>query len=490
MEELQRGDVLNGRYRIEKVLGQGAMGAVYLARDLTLSGARWAIKTLSVAELPPSEAEEARSLFLREMDLLTRLRHPGLPRVVDTFSQGERHHMVMELIPGETLEDLMARRSTPFSEMEILAYLQQLAAVLHFLHTQPPHPVVFRDLKPSNVMVTAEGKVQLIDFGIARHYKPGRKSDTIVIGTPGFCAPEQYGGGQTDPRTDLYALGAMAWHLMSGADPAAVGFAFPPLRSVAPHASRLLEGIVARCLALSPQDRYPSAAELLADLAFAASPDGARLERDLRSGSPSSPALPLVRAVGGPTRRMASSLLRLGSHAPIAAPSATAPSTFAPIRPLHATPSVDASTLWKSWAHRTFQVWWGPGSIHLPRIIALMILMVFLIPFVSLVHAQSRVEPMAQKEKCVSNLAEIRGALIRYREAHGRFPRRLTAALEVPWCPASRADYSVAYDVSRDGQRYTLSCSGGSHEAAGLPPDYPRISSETFAVMERPGVER
>lgn len=270
MTELKPGVLLKGQYRLDRVIGEGAMGAVYQGHDERNGGGTWALKIINEAALPPSEVAEVVALFRREADISARLRHPGLPEVVDFFSEDGLHVLVMARIQGETLDARMERRGHPLDEQEVVPLLIQICACLHYLHQQQPHPIVFRDLKPSNCMVTATGQVHLIDFGIARHYKPGRKSDTLVLGTPGFCAPEQYGHGQTEPRSDIYALGAMAWHLLSGVDPASVGFSFPPLRQVAPQVSGALEAIVARCVAFAPHDRYPSAAELATDLRRAA----------------------------------------------------------------------------------------------------------------------------------------------------------------------------------------------------------------------------
>lgn len=266
MTELKPGVLLKGQYRLDRVIGEGAMGAVYQAHDERNGGGTWALKILNEAALPAGEVAEAVALFRREADISARLRHPGLPEVVDFFSEDGLHVLVMARIQGETLDARMERRGRPMDEQEVVPLLIQLCACLSYLHQRQPHPIVFRDLKPSNCMVTATGQLHLIDFGIARHYKPGRKSDTLVIGTPGFCAPEQYGHGQTEPRSDIYSLGAMAWHLLSGVDPASVGFSFPPLRQVAPRVSAGLEAIVARCVAFAPDDRYPSAIDLAADL--------------------------------------------------------------------------------------------------------------------------------------------------------------------------------------------------------------------------------
>ena len=365
VEALKRGTLLRGRYRIEKVIGEGAMGAVYLARDEHLVGASWAVKVLHEVDLPSESRAEAVALFHREADMCARLRHPGLPEVVDFFSENGKHALVMRRVEGDTLEALLDRKGRPFTEAELLPLLIQLCSCLRHLHEMWPHPIIFRDVKPSNCMVTAGGRLVLIDFGIARYYKPCRKSDTIIIGTPGFCAPEQYGTTQTEPRSDIYALGAMAWHLLSGGDPAAHGFSLPPLRAVAPHASPEMEAVVARCVAFSATDRYPSAAELLEDLLWVRSQSAGR------GGSPLPVAAGAVR--GRRTSRVRAPANRLLSGGAML-PAPTASVAFSPVR----TTSVSArcecidATFLSDWARRTFRVWWGQGSVHPLRVLSLL----------------------------------------------------------------------------------------------------------------------
>lgn len=405
MTELTPGELLNGRYRIDRVIGEGAMGAVYLARDERLGGASWALKVLDESDLAPAERAEAVGLFRREADISARLRHPGLPEVVDFFTEGDRHVLVMKRVPGETLASIAERRGRPMDESELLPLLVQLCACLIHLHEQTPHPIVFRDLKPSNCMVTPEGKLTLIDFGIARYHKPGRKSDTLVIGTPGFCAPEQYGQGQTDPRSDLYALGAMTWHLLSGLDPAAVGFQFPPLRQVAPHTSEALEAIVARCVSFAPAGRYPSARELLADLRWALANGGAR------------PA-----SVGAPARtagtRRTRSLSRTSNRRLAASPpplAATSAAVFVPVRP-SPTPSPAASQALDSaflaaWARRTFRVWWGAGSVSALRILGVLLATSVLVAGVRIASEAARPAPVSSSAIPVVTRSAARGGV-------------------------------------------------------------------------------
>ncbi len=261
---LRAGEVLDGRYAVERILGEGGMGAVYLARDARLPDQVWAIKEMGDDFQDPAERREALEAFRTEVKLLSQLHHPNLPRIADSFCEAGREYLVMDFVRGETLESLLESRPRLTVE-EALSVAVQVADVLQYLHERP-QPVVFRDLKPGNIMLapadsgTRERGVRLIDFGIARFFKSGQTSDTRALGTPGYAAPEQYGRGQSDARTDLYALGATLHHALSGVDPSREPFNFAPLRTLNPEVPEPLEAIVRRAVALSPEDRFPSAA--------------------------------------------------------------------------------------------------------------------------------------------------------------------------------------------------------------------------------------
>ncbi len=234
-EFLPIGYMLRGRYRILRVIGGGGMGAVYKAEDTRYSGYAVAVKEMRTDLDTPAthhgeptederarEREERRQLleaFRREAQILSDLRHPNLPRVTDFFTEGGRPYLVMELIPGESLEKKIDRlRGQPMEEAEALQYGIQVCRVLHFLHTQTP-PIIFRDVKPANIMVMPNGQIKLIDFGIARTYKEGKRRDTMSMGTAAYAPFEQFGKGQTDARSDVYSLAATLYHLLTGRPP-------------------------------------------------------------------------------------------------------------------------------------------------------------------------------------------------------------------------------------------------------------------------------
>ncbi len=218
--------LLKQRYRIMHQLGQGGMGAVYLAIDTLFGGQERAIKEMSLSNLnTPKKITEATEAFRREATMLVQLSHPNLPQVYDFFDDNGRSYLVMDLIKGETLEDRLEKVGGSLPMVEVLKIAIELCTVLHYLHTQQP-PIVFRDLKPANIMLTSDNSVYLIDFGIARLFNPG-SNDTQRLGTPGYASPEQF-RGMTTPASDIYSLGATLHQLLSGNDPSPI-FDFPPL---------------------------------------------------------------------------------------------------------------------------------------------------------------------------------------------------------------------------------------------------------------------
>lgn len=251
---------LAGVYVISRAIGQGGMAAVYQATDIR-NNTQVAIKEMSQDSLAPSELQESLAAFVQEAEMLMGLRHKGLPRVSGHFSEGSRHYLVMEYIEGKTLEQKQtAAGGKALPERDVLAWADQICDVLTYLHNRRP-PIIFRDLKPANIMVTSSGRIKLIDFGIARVFVPGRTRDTQVLGTPGYAPPEQYGKAQTDPRADVYALGCTLYQLLSGYDPASTPFALPPLNSRNPLVSPYVQVAIERATKLDREGRFRSVAD-------------------------------------------------------------------------------------------------------------------------------------------------------------------------------------------------------------------------------------
>ncbi|MBV9712936.1 MAG: serine/threonine protein kinase, partial [Ktedonobacteraceae bacterium] len=231
----------------------GGMGAVYKATDIELGNRLVAVKEMSQRGLNEQERVQAIGGFKREALMLAALQHAHLPRIYDHFFENGHWYLVMDFIAGETLGAYLQRmpgRRIPLGE--VLDYGIQLCTVLDYLHTRQP-PIIFRDLKPTNIMRSAEGQLYLIDFGIARHFKPGQEKDTAAFGSPGYAAPEQYGQTQTTPRTDIYNLGAILHQMLTGKDPALTPFFFGPLPSELETTG--IQPLLVNMLALQMQQR-------------------------------------------------------------------------------------------------------------------------------------------------------------------------------------------------------------------------------------------
>ncbi len=255
--------ILQNRYEILSVHGVGGMKAVYRARDLRFSAVD---KIVAVAEMS-NTAPDARlrrigiQNFEREANILASLSHPSIPKIFDYFSEGQRSYLIEEFIEGQTIEDLLEAHEQPFSQEEVVDWGLQICDVLVYLHSQTP-PVIFRDIKPGNLMVRPDGRIMVIDFGIAKVFEHGQRG--TMIGTEGYCPPEQY-RGEAEPRGDLYALAATLHHLLTGRDPqleAPFTFHERPIRMFNSNVSPELEAVVMRALAYDVQERVASATEM------------------------------------------------------------------------------------------------------------------------------------------------------------------------------------------------------------------------------------
>ena len=265
---LSAGNLLGNRYRIVQMIGRGGFGAVYKARDERFpSKPIVALKEMSDAQLSPSEKTKALQDFRNEADLLVQLKHPNLPNVSDVFEESGKAYLGMEFIEGKSLANVQDEQHGPLDERVVMGWALQLCTVLHYLHTRP-QPIIFRDMKPSNVMVTTDGEIKLIDFGIARIFKAAVKKDTTLLGSQGYAPLEQYGHGQSDARSDIYALGATLYELLTNELPADAPTRrvnpplFSPPRQVNPNISPVVEAIILKAMAEDPPSRYQNAAEM------------------------------------------------------------------------------------------------------------------------------------------------------------------------------------------------------------------------------------
>ena len=258
--------LLMQRYRILGQLGRGGFGAVYKAEDIRFGNRAVAIKEMNPVNLSPEEVTEATEAFKQEALLLASLTHPNLPRIYDHFSDTGRWYLVMDFIEGETLEEYLQKAPGGYLAVEeALAIGMHLCSVLGYLHACQP-PIIFRDLKPANIMRTAEGNYYLIDFGIARHFKPGQARDTVAFGSPGYAAPEQYGRRQTTPRADIYSLGATLHHLFTGDDPSLTPFRFAPFQLNGQLATAGLDTLIMQMVEVDERKRPASMAMVRQEL--------------------------------------------------------------------------------------------------------------------------------------------------------------------------------------------------------------------------------
>ncbi|HEY9724337.1 MAG TPA: ABC transporter substrate-binding protein [Oscillatoriaceae cyanobacterium] len=255
--------VLQDRYRITQLLGQGGMGAVYLATDTRFASRTCVIKEMLDHFNDPEQRAQATESFHREADFLATLKHPGIPEVYDRFTESNRHYLVMEYINGTDLEARLLEKGTPFEENEVIGWMIQCLDVLSYLHHQKP-PIIYRDMKPANVITTEWGKVSLVDFGIARFFNPVSRG--TMIGTQGYAPPEQY-RGQVEPRSDIYALGATMHYMLTGRDPQnEPPFSFPPVKTLNPDISDEIEMLILKALDPDVENRFASADEMLGEL--------------------------------------------------------------------------------------------------------------------------------------------------------------------------------------------------------------------------------
>lgn len=260
-------EIINGRYEILKLIGKGGTSKVYLALDINLNKT-WAVKEIRKDAILKN-GEIVQNMIFIEIDLMKRLDHPNLPRIVDIIEESEKYYIVMDYIEGETLKKVLIDNG-PQPQERVIKWGIEIASVLTYLHSLDP-PVIYRDMKPANIILQPDGRLKLIDFGVARTYKCGKSEDTVPLGTKGYAAPEQFStnkniGGQSDQRTDIYNLGVTLYELLTNHLPTEPPYELYPLKEVNPKLSSGLDKIIHKCTRPNPDDRYKSADELIEDL--------------------------------------------------------------------------------------------------------------------------------------------------------------------------------------------------------------------------------
>lgn len=257
---LRIGDLVDGKYRIIAQTGKGGMSTVWLALNEAVNK-QWAIK--EVKKSSPSTSDQIiKQNLVTEAGILRHLKHPHLPSIVDIFNEDDTFLIVMDYIEGRTLSDILKEQGRQ-PQADVVDWALQICSVFKYLHGLNP-PIIYRDMKPGNVMLKPDGNIMVIDFGTAREYKHESGEDTIHLGTKGYAAPEQFQDNhqQTDPRTDIYNLGATMYHLVTGKNPSKPPFKFLPIRQVDRTLSSGLESIILKCVASDPNERYQTVDDL------------------------------------------------------------------------------------------------------------------------------------------------------------------------------------------------------------------------------------
>lgn len=257
---LRVGDLVDGKYRIIAQTGKGGMSTVWLALNEAVNK-QWAIK--EVKKSSPSTSDQIiKQNLVTEAGILRHLKHPHLPSIVDIFNEDDTFLIVMDYIEGRTLSDILKEQGRQ-PQADVVDWALQICSVFKYLHGLNP-PIIYRDMKPGNVMLKPDGNIMVIDFGTAREYKHESGEDTIHLGTKGYAAPEQFQDNhqQTDPRTDIYNLGATMYHLVTGKNPSKPPFKFLPIRQVDRTLSSGLESIILKCVAPDPNERYQTVDDL------------------------------------------------------------------------------------------------------------------------------------------------------------------------------------------------------------------------------------
>ncbi len=256
---LEIGSVIDEKYKILSQVGQGGMSVVYMAIN-EKANKTWAVK--EVRKDGVLDFEAVKQGLVAETDILKKLSHPNLPSIIDVIDKDDSFIIIMDYIQGNSLNRTLQEHGAQPQEL-VIEWAKQLCDVLGYLHSRQP-PIIYRDMKPANVMLKPDGNIALIDFGTAREFKERNLADTICLGTPGYAAPEQFGGmGQTDARTDIYCLGATLYHLITGYNPSEPPYEMKPIRQINPSLSSGFERIILKCTQRNPDDRYQSTAELM-----------------------------------------------------------------------------------------------------------------------------------------------------------------------------------------------------------------------------------
>ena len=313
VDSLGIGTIIDGKYEILREVGRGGMSIVYLAMDLRINK-QWAIKVLRKNGV--QDFEIVKQGLIAEANLLKKMDHPNLPRIIDLIDTDDSFIIIMDYIEGESLNHILDQYGAQ-SEENVLKWAKQLCDVLGYLHTRTP-AIIYRDMKPANVMLRPNGSITLIDFGIAREFKETNLADTTCLGTRGYAAPEQFGGmGQTDARTDIYCLGVTLYNLVTNLNPAEPPYEIKPIREVDSTLSKGLEYVIEKATLRDPEFRYQSIAEMLYDLE--------NLDKTAKKANKSAKSKKITNLFSSDKKGKKQNKTSTANNFPFAVPKATAP---------------------------------------------------------------------------------------------------------------------------------------------------------------------
>lgn len=255
---MKPGEVFLDKYNVLEILGTGGMGTVYKMQHITL-GTIWVVKEVQI------EDKNKRDIYA-EIEVLKKLNHSSLPKIFDVCEDDKYVYIIMEYISGDTLEVVL--NNTILDEQTVIDYSMQICKVLAYLHSHRPNPIIYRDMKPSNVIVSKDGSLKLIDFGTAREFKQGGICDTVLLGTRGYAAPEQFGRGQSGTYTDIYSLGVTMHYMATGKNPCLPPYEFVSPKSLNNNISKELDSIIMKCIERLSENRFSNAEELYEELSM------------------------------------------------------------------------------------------------------------------------------------------------------------------------------------------------------------------------------
>ncbi len=479
---LKPGTILNYMYRVEKILGKGGMGNVYLVdRDCK----KFVVKELMFAEGTGFDDETTREIFFREAEFMAKFDHPGLPKTYGVFSQNGRDYISMDYIEGQTLEEIINSSPGPLEEYKAIKWAIEIAGIIDYLHNSFHAPVIYRDLKPANIIITPSGKVKLVDFGIARFFNPDKITDTFRCGSPGYAAPEQYKGrGQTGIQTDVFGLGVILFQMLTKYDPTVQLFTFPPMKSLNSSITPELERIITRAIQLNPLKRYINMDEFREELRKYLGVAESYSESYYNSNTPvpgqqgSNLNISTVAGIIIVVAILFTILFSGGQATPFIIGLIIAFFIF----------YVIAFILYKLGTMLLSEITGKKYGYNNLIVVVLAIILMFTLPFLMTFLSASSGKKHRQLAACESNLKNIATALEMYATDNtGDYPHDLCYLTRsqpggaymktIPICPASSGKTGYLYTRAETPDNFTIWCNHpDAHEYAGLKTGWPQYT--------------